>query len=95
MIRHYGGKPIDIDSLAVQCCYKYGSENVQVIASKETILTSDINAMLHIAGFFLYDADITAEKNDLTNYISKNCLKSSGKVEMTTQQKFILIFKKD
>lgn len=93
LIKYYQGNPIDIDTLAHQCIAKYGSSNVQVFASKETVITKDIKAMLHIAGLFLHDVQVTATKESLTNYINRHCRIFENHFEMTTQQKFILIRK--
>ncbi|GEM_PF-3600099 len=93
LIQAFGGNNIDINFLAEECIQQYGSENIKIFASKEIILTQDINAMLHIAGFFLYDADITAKKKWLLDYLKMHCFNQHGHYEMSTQQKFILVSK--
>lgn len=93
LIRYYGGNPIDINELIKECITKFGKENIDVFASKDVVVTKDLNAMLHIVGLFLNDANITATKKSLINYINQHCYLYDNYFEMTTQQKFILIYK--
>lgn len=93
LIKHYNGVFIDIGTIAKQCIDKFGGENVHIFSSEELITTKDLNAMLHIAGFFLCDATASAEKKALMGYINANCKKNDNLFHMTTEQKFIVIQK--
>jgi hypothetical protein len=93
LIRHFGGNSIDIDSLFKECSSLYGANNVKIFASKEVIITASFLAMLHIAGFFLNDAKVSTTKESLITYLRDNCQKNNGYYMMSTQQKFILIYK--
>lgn len=94
LIKHFNGEPLYIDDLALDCATNFGFENVEMYSSKEVIITKTLAAMLHIAGFFLCDANTTAKKNDLIAYIIANNLKENGLYEMSTQQNFIVLHKK-
>ncbi len=93
LIHHFGGTSIDINTLAKQCIEKYGQLNVKIFASREIIFAVDLNTMLHIAGFFLRDAQIASKKNALIDYIENNCRLKNSSYKMSTQQKSILIHK--
>lgn len=94
LIKHFGGELIDINYLAKTCSQQFGSSCVKMFASNEAFYTLDITAMLHIAGFFLCDAHITATREELLTYLTKHCLMQNNRFELSTQQKFILIAKK-
>lgn len=93
LIKHFDGYEINIDSLVQQCANHFGGKNIEVFCSREVVITSGLNAMLHIAGFFLYDGFTTAHKGDLKAYLKRHCDSHNNLYKMTTQQKFILIRK--
>lgn len=96
LIQYFGGEMIDIDGLIKECFEVYGKNKVDIYSSDEDILTLDIDAMLHIAGFFLYDVGITCDSESLVSYLKKHCQlnKSDGRYVMSSNQKFILIHKR-
>lgn len=93
LIQHFGGEVLEINPLAAQCRNTFGVSNVSLYASNESFVTCTQEAMLHISGFMLADANISASKDDLTRYITQRLRHSYSHFEMTTQQKYIIIKK--
>lgn len=93
LIHHFGGQVLEIDQLAHQCRNTFGDHNVHLYASDESFVTSTQEAMLHIAGFMLADADVTASKDELNRYIIQKLQHSPSHFELTTRQKYIIIKK--
>jgi predicted SAM-dependent methyltransferase len=93
LIKYFGGYPVEIDNLTKQCISLFGSENVWVFSSEERVITTDLSSMLHIGGFFLYDARVVANKNILRDYIENHCHQADNTHLITTQQRFIAIKK--
>lgn len=95
LIHHFGGDVLGINPLAKQCGLLFGANNVSLYASDESFITYSQEGMLHILGFMLADANISASKNDLNSYITQNLQKTSEHFEMTTRQKYIIIKKNE
>lgn len=93
LIKHFGGEPIQIDSLTEQCQKLFGSDFVQIFESDERIVSEGLLPILHIGGFFLCDARVTATKQALTTYLQAYCQKKNNFYEITSRQKYILIKK--
>lgn len=94
LIQTFGGQILAIDPLAIQCQNIFGRYRVQLYASDESFVTCTHEAMLHIAGFMLADANINASEDDLNSYITQKLKHSDNHYEMTTRQKYIIINKK-
>lgn len=94
LIKNFGGHALNIDALTEKCAASFGPENIEVYALKESVWSHSLIAMQHIAGFFLYDANITASHTELTDYLIQQHQIDTNLFEMTSQQKFILIRKK-
>lgn len=93
LINHFGGEMLKIDQLATECCQTFGKANVNLYAANESFLACSHEAMLHITAFMLADANITASKEELSEYINQNYQYSDNHFEMTTRQKYIVIRK--
>lgn len=93
LIQHFGGEVLGINPLAIQCRATFGESQVSLYASDESFVTYTQEAMLHIAGFMLADANISASKDDLNRYINQRLRNSASHFEMTTRQKYIIIKK--
>ena len=93
LIEHFGGQVLGIDPLAIQCRHTFGEANVSLYASDEAFVTCTQEAMLHIVGFMLADANISASEEDLNKYITQRLQHSASHFEMTTRQKYIIIKK--
>lgn len=93
LIKHFGGQVLEINQLAVQCFNTFGKDNVSLYASEEAFIACTREAMLHISGFMLADADIFAAEEDLNPYITRHLQCSDDYFEMTTRQKYIIIKK--
>lgn len=93
LITHFGGQSPDIDSLAMECIMRYGTDSVKLYRTKEFIRTCDHLSLLHIAGLFLNDSGVYAYEKELSEYIRVCCQVASDQYLLSTQQKFILIVK--
>jgi SAM-dependent methyltransferase len=93
LIQHFGGQVLGIDQLALQCRNTFGASHVSFYASDESFVTCTQEAMLHLSGFMLADANISASKEDLNRYITQRLRHSASHFEMTTRQKYIIIKK--
>jgi 2-polyprenyl-3-methyl-5-hydroxy-6-metoxy-1,4-benzoquinol methylase len=93
LIKYFGGKAPDIDWLFQRCHQLFPKEKILGFHSKEAFISKNILEMLHISGFMLYDAGVTASEEALKEYINKHFKLENNGFCMTTQQKFILIFK--
>lgn len=93
LIQNFGGETLEIDQLALQCLNTFGDSNVTLHASDESFVTCTQESMLHILGFMLADANITASEDDLNRYITQKLQSSVNHFELTTRQKYIIIKK--
>jgi len=93
LIQDFGGETLEIDQLSLQCLNTFGDSNVTLYASDESFVTCTQDSMLHILGFMLADANITASKDDLNCYITQKLQNSPNHFELTTRQKYIIIKK--
>ena len=93
LMKYFGGSAPDIDWLFQKCRQLFRQDKVLGFCTKEAFVTKNILEMLHISGFMLYDAGVTASKKMLMEYINKHFKLKDNGFCMTTQQKFILIYK--
>ncbi|MCA0457077.1 MAG: class I SAM-dependent methyltransferase [Chloroflexi bacterium] len=93
LIQHFGGEILSINSLATQCRDIFGESHVNFYVSDESFVTCTQKGMLHISGFMLADANISASEDDLNRYIAQKLRHSDSYFEMTTRQKYIIIKK--
>lgn len=93
LLKHFNSRAIDIESFVVRCVNEFQSSHIEVFKSVEVARALDLNSMLQIAGFFLYDAGGLATKRSLMDYVDIHCKKNNGMYEMNFSQKFILINK--
>lgn len=94
LIESFGGVNLKIDHLASECQNLFGLNNVYLYASNEAFITSSKEAMFHISAFMLADANVSAKRDDLIDYITQNFQLSENRFLMTTRQKFIVIKKR-
>jgi len=94
MIRWFRGKSINIEPFIAGCSYLFPNSDVRVFTSVEYARAPTLDAMLHIAGFFLYDVGATATREQLVDYVEQFHRNRNGTYSMRFMQKFIVISRK-
>lgn len=93
LTKYFNGELISIEDL-VHCCREtFSNSKVEVFESVEFIKTLDLETMLKVAGFFLYDVNALVTEEELTRYINVFLKKTDGNYKINFAQKFILIYK--
>lgn len=93
LIKNFGGETPDIDGLFQNCHQLFPKEKISGFSSKGAFISKQTAEMLHISGFMLYDAGVIAPKEALIKYINKHFKLEDNSFCMTSQQKFISIYK--
>lgn len=93
LMQHFSGKSVDIDYFIQSCADKFSCP-IEVFRTREYFYACDIETMLHITGFLLYDINTHATRDKLARYIVKNHQINKHFFKISTEQEFILIEKK-
>lgn len=93
LIKKFNGKMIPINSFIQDCFKTFINARIELFKSIEEAKTIDIESMLQIAGFFLYDVGAIAKKADLIAYINNSIKQPDKTYKIDFPQKFIVIHK--
>jgi 2-polyprenyl-3-methyl-5-hydroxy-6-metoxy-1,4-benzoquinol methylase len=93
LIKKFNGRTIPINSFIEDCFKTFVHAKIELFKSIEEAKTIDIESMLQIAGFFLYDVGTTAKKTDLIAYINNAIKQPDKSYRIDFPQKFIVIHK--
>jgi len=92
LIRKFGGTTPNIDGLAKSCIKYFGADKMTLYYTDELVKASSLNAMMHLASFFLRDGIAVASKSELADFLVKKCF-TDNIFALTMKQKIIIIQK--
>lgn len=92
LIKYFNGKQINTGNL-ISKMTKYINKKIKIFECYELYQTPDILPMLHIAGFFLHDVNVTVTKENLKQYLKQFHTTRANGFILSSQQTFIAIQK--